>query len=126
MDDIMELTEVEEDIYDMLTKRIPYIDVIFGTEKNYKKVLEDLIVTARFKALSILYPFDDYSTKVLPKKHYVWQYRCCLELYNLADKEGLVNYHENGITWNKLTDGISLQLLNELTSHAGIPKKEDE
>lgn len=126
MDDVFELKEYEEDMYDMLTDRIWYMDVLFGTEKHYKRILEELIVTARFKALSVLYPFDNYAEMEVPKKHWSWQYRCCIELYNLADKTGFINYGENGWSWGKLTDGISLQLLNELTSHVGIPKKEDE
>lgn len=126
MDDVFELFEYEEDIFDLLKQRIPYEDVLFGTEKQYKKVLEDLIVTSRFKALSVLYPFKDYASMEVPKRHWVWQYRCCIELFNLADKTGFIGYGENGWSWSKLTDGISLQLLNELTSHVGVPYSEED
>lgn len=126
MDDIFELTEIEEDILDRLERRIPYKEVIFGNKENYNLILEDIIVNARNIALSRVYPFYDYSNKKLPMKYADWQYRCCIELYNLADKSGFKTYSENGLSWGKTTDGISLELLNEITSKAGIPNKVKE
>ena len=61
----------------------------------------------------------------LPKKYYNWQLRCCIELYNLADKQGLTNYSENSLSWAKLTDGLSKDLMSKLTSKVGIPKKNE-
>lgn len=129
MNDIFELTEMEEEIQDRLVKRIPYNENIFGNKENYNLIIEDLILSARNIALSRVYPFYDYSTKKLPNKYIEWQYKCCIELYNLADKTGFITYSENGLSFGKLTDGISRQLLEEIVSKAGIPSKvldEDE
>lgn len=123
MDDIFELTEIEEEILDRLGQRISYKEEIFGNKRNYELILEDLLINSRNIALSRIYPFYDYSTKKLPIKYADWQYRCCIELYNLADKTGFKTYSENGLSWGKATDGISLELLNEITSKAGIPSK---
>jgi len=125
MDDIFELTEIEEDMFDRLKLRIPYSQIIYGNEKQWKNIIEDLIVTARFKALSLIYPFDDYASKEVPKKYILWQYKCCIELYNLADKIGFSGYGENGLSWSKLTDGLSKELVTEITSRVGVPKKEE-
>ena len=95
----------------------------FGDITNYNLIMEDLIINSRNIGLSRVYPFYDYSNKKLPTKYADWQYRCCVELYNLADKTGFHTYSENGLSWGKATDGISLQLLNEITSKAGVPSK---
>ena len=121
--DNYELTEIEEDIISRLENRIPYNIDIFGSKSNYDLILEDLVLNARNIGLSRVYPFYDYSNKTLPKRYTDWQYRCCIELYNLADKTGFVTYSENGLSWGKLTDGVSKQLLEEITSKAGIPSK---
>ena len=121
--DIYELNEIEESIISRLEKRIPYEEKIFATKENYNLILEDLVLNARNIGLSRVYPFYDYSDKNLPQKYASWQYRCAIELYNLADKTGFVTYSENGLSWGKLTDGISKQLLEEITSKAGIPSK---
>lgn len=129
MDDIFELTEMEEQILDRLEERIPYNETIFGNKTNYDFILEDIILHARSIGLSRVYPFYDYLTKTLPTKYTEWQYKCCIELYNLADKSGFVTYSENGLSWGKMTDGISRQLLDEIVSKPGIPSKvaeEDE
>lgn len=124
--DIMELTDDELDMKKRLSNRIVYIDTLFKSEDNYNKILNDIILEARFKALSRIYPFDDYSQKPLPKKYYDWQYRCCIEIYNLADKQGFSTYSENGWSFGKITDGISEQLLLELMPNVGVPKKKEK
>jgi hypothetical protein len=48
-----------------------------------------------------------------------------LELYQLADKQGLTNYAENSLTWSKLSDGLSNFLMNKLTSRVGVPKEDE-
>lgn len=125
-DSVMELTDNELDMYKRLTNRVLYLQDLFGNEQNYKNILRDIILEARYVALSRIFPFDDYSTKEVPSKYLSWQYRCCIELYNLADKRGFTSYSENGWGFGKLTDGISQQLLDEITSHVGVPKQESE
>ena len=106
-----------------LKKRIPYDEDLFGNISNYNNILEILLEDSKNKCLSILYHFEDYSEMELPKKYYNWHLRACVEMFNLADKAGIVNYSENGINWSKLTDGLSLSLLNEITPKVNVPKK---
>lgn len=110
-----------------LMKRIPYNEIIHKNMDDYNLIIEDLIETSKNMALSLKYPFmEDYTDMSVPKKYENWQYRCCLELYKLAGKEGITSYSENGLSWSKLTDGLPKQLLEEIIPRIGIPKKEDE
>lgn len=109
-----------------LKSRIPYDEDIFETKSDYEMALRDLLDDSESIALETLYPFEDTTQLDLPKRWKNWQIRCCLELYNLADKSGLVNYSENGINWSKLSDGLSTQLMNKLTSKVGVPKSEED
>ncbi len=118
----------EEELAIQLPKlivKIPYDEDIFESEENYQKVLKDLLESSKYIALETLFPFDDFEDYLLPKKYYNWQLRCCIELYNLADKQGLTNYSENSLSWAKLTDGLSKDLMSKLTSRVGIPKKNE-
>ena len=108
-----------------LKSRIPYDVDIFGNTNNYQVALKELLEDSKNIALETLYPYEDTSEMDLPTKYNNWQIRCCLELYNLADKSGLTNYAENGITWAKLSDGLSNFLMNKLTSKVGVPKDEE-
>ena len=75
MDNVIELTEIEEEIIERLQNRIPYNEQIFGNKKNYELILEDIVLNARYIALSYIFPFDDYSTMELPKK-YILNQKC--------------------------------------------------
>ena len=109
-----------------LKKRIPYDVDIFNTTEIYNDVLNTLLEDSKIKCLSILYPYtEDFDDIELPKRFENWQLRASVELYNLADKAGIVNYSENGIVWSKLTDGLSFSLLNEITPKVGVPKKQE-
>ena len=108
-----------------LKSRIPYDEDIFGSNANYEVALTELLEDSKSIALETLYPYEDISTMDLPTKYNNWQIRCCLELYQLADKSGLTNYAENGITWAKLSDGLSNFLMNKLISKVGVPKDDE-
>jgi len=108
-----------------LKSRIPYDVDIWGNATNYNTGMEELLEDSKNIALETLYPYEDTSKMDLPTKYNNWQIRCCLELYQLADKIGLSNYAENGLTWAKLSDGLSNTLMNKLTSKVGVPKYED-
>lgn len=108
-----------------LMKKIPFNEVIHKSMSNYDLIIEDLIDASTSMALSLKYPFlDDYTNVVVPKKYLNWQYRCCIELYKLAGKEGIVSYSENGLSWSKLTDGLPKQLLEEIIPCVGVPKRD--
>lgn len=108
---------------DKLKLRIPYDEDIFGDNTTYEQVLTDLLEDSKNMCLSILYPFEDTSEMSLPSRYENWQLRACVELFNLADKQGIINYTENGISWGKKSDGLSVSLVNELTSRVGVPRK---
>ena len=106
-----------------LKLKIPYDKDIFENTSNWELCLIDLLEDSKFIALEVLFPYEDYEVYPLPKKYYNWQLRCCIEKYNLADKQGLSSYSENSLAWSKLTDGLSNDLMNKLTSKVGVPKK---
>lgn len=118
--------EEEKKQLSLLTERIPYDEDVFETTETYNKVLESLLEDSKYIALEILFPFQDFSDYELPKKYYNWQLRCCVELYNLADKQGLTSYSENYLSWTRLSDGLSSSLKNSLISKVGIPKRKEE
>ena len=106
-----------------LKLRIPYDEDIFQSNEIYEQVLVDLLEDSKNMCLSILYPFEDTTDIDLPSRYENWQLRACVELFNLADKQGIINYTENGISWGKKSDGLSVSLMNELTSRVGVPKR---
>lgn len=113
----------EEDLQEQLEKlkvKIPYDEDIFETNENYLVVLNDLLEDSKNILLETLYPFEDFTELAVPKKYYGWQLRCCVELYNLADKQGITNYSDNGISWTKLSDGLSNSLMDKIVSHVGV------
>ena len=109
-----------------LKERITFDEDIFGDTNTWEQVLKDLLDDSKFIALEVLYPYEDYSEFPLPKKYYNWQLRCCVELYNLADKQGFTSYGENGLSFGKKTDGLSEFLMNMLVPKVGIPKSKEE
>jgi hypothetical protein len=119
---------IEEDLQEQLEKlkvKIPYDEDIFETNENYEVVLKDLLEDSKNILLETLYPFEDSTDLAVPKRYYGWQLRCCVELYNLADKQGITNYSENSLSWTKLSDGLSNSLMNSITSHVGVLKSVD-
>ena len=111
--------------YSKLVRRIPYDEYIHGDNNNYKIIIEDLLEATKYVALSHIYPFEDFYEYELPKKYLNWQIRACVELYNLGDKSTIINYSENGLSWSRLTDGLSSSLLGELMPKVGIPKPKE-
>ena len=117
-------TEIEED--GQLTKlksRIPYDEDIFGDNDTYVSVLNSLLEDSKNILLETLYPFEDFTEYEVPTQYYGWQLRCCVELYNMADKQGVTNYSENSLSWTKLSDGLSNSLMDKITSNVGVPRK---
>ena len=108
-----------------LMKKIKYDKDIYGEMSNFEMVIEDLIDASKHIALSLKYPFlEEYSNLEVPSKYKNWQYRCCLELFKLAGKEGIISYSENGLSWQKLTDGLPQTLVDEIIPRVGVPKRD--
>ena len=109
-----------------LKVKIPYDEDIFETNGNYENILNDLLEDSKNILLETLYPFEDFTDTEVPKQYYGWQLRCCVELYNMADKQGITNYSENSLSWTKLSDGLSNSLMNKIVSKAGVPKRKED
>ncbi len=120
MNNIELRTQLEE-----LKNRIPFDVALHENTRLYEQILTDLLNDTKFICLSLLFPYEDYAEYELPKRYYNWQLRACVELYNLADKISLKDYSENGISWSRLKDGLSMSLTNELISKVYVPESEE-
>lgn len=119
----------EQDILEQIKKlkrRIPYDEDIYKSTQNYENLLRDLLEDSMNIGFSILYPFEDFSNMQFPKRYYNWQIRVCTELFELAGKSNVASYSENGLSWTRFKAGLSSDLLNELISKVGTPKKKSE
>lgn len=121
----MDMKDIENQL-EKLERRISYDADIFESRSNYETILSDLLEDSKYIGLSILFPFDDFSNKIFPKRYYNWQIRVCVELYNMAGKVDIASYSENGLSWTKFKSGLSKDLLNELISNVGVPKRYTE
>ena len=115
-------TEEIEILLPLLEDRIPFDEDIFETQENWELSLTNLLNDSRDILLNKLYPFEDYSSYLIPLNKYNWIIRCSIEIYNLADKFGISSYSENKLSWARYSDGISKSLMSEIISHVGVPK----
>lgn len=105
--------------YNLLSERIEYSENIFGDEDTYENVLNRLLEDSKYIALSIRYPYKDFSNMELPNKYKNWQLRCCQEIYQGIGTEGIKSYSENGLSWTRDSGYISYELRNEIESMVG-------
>lgn len=110
------------DSVELLKERIEYDENIFGDETTYSKVLNRLLEDSKYVALSLRYPYQDYSEMSLPKKYNNWQLRCCVEIYNGIGTEGIKSYSENGLAWARDSGYISYELREEIEPMVGYIK----
>ena len=111
---------------DLLRNRIEYIETVFGDGHTYESVLDRLLEDSKYIALSIRYPYQDFSNMELPNKYKNWQLRCCQEIYNGIGTEGIKSYSENGLSWTRDSGYISYELRNEIESMVGYIVEEEE
>lgn len=111
---------------ELLEQRIPYDVKIFGDEDTYESVLNRLLDDSKFIALSIRFPYQDYSNMDLPSKYKNWQLRCCQEIYQSIGTEGIKSYAENGLSWTRDSGYISYELRSEIESFVGYIQEEVE
>lgn len=111
---------------DLLKERIEYDETIFTDNETYIKVLERLLEDSKYIALSLRYPYQDYSDLELPKKYYNWQLRCSEELYNSIGTQGIKSYSENGLSWTRDSGYISYELRSEIEQIVGYIIVEDD
>lgn len=110
----------------LLKQRIVYNQDIFDTYSLYERVLNNLLDDSKYIALSIRFPFKDYSNTELPSKYNNWQLRCCVELFNGLGKENIKSYAENGISWTRDGSNISTDLYEEIVPMVGVIHETDE
>jgi len=111
---------------ELLEQRIPYEAKIFGDNETYESVLNRLLDDSKFIALSIRFPYQDYSNMDLPSKYKNWQLRCCQEIYQGIGTEGIKSYAENGLSWTRDSGYISYELRSEIESFVGYIQEEVE
>ena len=113
---------------ELLEQRIEYNENIFGDEETYENVLNRLLDDSKYIALSIRFPYQDYSNMDLPNKYKNWQLRCCQEIYQGIGTEGIKSYAENGLSWTRDSGYISYELRSEIESVVGyiIPQEEND
>jgi len=109
---------------DLLKERIEYDVNIFTDNETYEKVLNRLLDDSKYIALSLRYPYQDYSSLELPTKYNNWQLRCCEELYNGIGTEGIKSYSENGLSWTRDSGYISYELRGEIEPLVGYISQE--
>lgn len=111
----------------LLKDRIEYDGNIFTNTVIYEKVLNRLLDDSKYIALSLRFPYQDYSNMELPSKYKNWQLRCCEELYNSIGTQGIKSYAENGLSWTRDSGYISHELRGEIEQVVGyiIPTAEE-
>lgn len=109
---------IDEIEYDYSNETIIY--------ETYIKVLKRLLEDSKYIALSLRFPYQDYSELELPKKLYNWQLRCCEEIYQGIGTQGIKSYSENGLSWTRDSGYISYELRGEIEPYVGYIKEVDE
>ena len=118
--------ESETTQLDLLKERIEYDENIFTDNETYEKVLNRLLDDSKYVALSLRFPYQDYSNIELPKKYNNWQLRCCEEIYNGIGTEGIKSYSENGLSWTRDSGYISYELRGEIEPMVGYILEESD
>lgn len=94
--------------------------------KTYIKVLKRLLEDSKYIALSLRFPYEDYSEIELPKKYYNWQIRCSIEIYQGIGTEGIKSYAENGLSWTRDSGYVSNELRGEIEPLPGVIKESED
>lgn len=130
---ISESSETIDEVTTTTTDSITVDDVTYDTteitmsiSETYIKVLKRLLEDSKYVALSIRYPYQDFSNMELPSKYKNWQLRCCQEIYNGIGTEGIKSYSENGLSWTRDSGYISYELRSEIESMVGYIVEEIE
>ena len=131
MDNAEEITQVEETLQEenpqltLLKDRIEYDANIFVDNSTYEKVLNRLLDDSKYIALSLRFPYKDFSNMELPTKYNNWQLRCCEELYNAIGNQGIKHYSENGLSWTRDSGYVSNELRGEIEPLIGYIEDND-
>lgn len=102
-----------------LKSRIVYKEKKFKDYYTYEQTLKRLLEDSKYIALSLRYPYQDFSTLELPNKYLNWQLRCCEELIGLIGSQNIKSYSENGLAWTRDSASLSTALVNEIEPIVG-------
>ena len=94
-------------------------NIVINVAETYIKVLKRLLEDSKYIALSLRYPYKDYSNIELPRKYYNWQLRCSQEIYQGIGSVGIKSYAENGLSWTRDSGYISYELRGEIEPMVG-------
>lgn len=119
------MDSVKKSQLDLLKERIKYDAKKFGDENTYTNALNRLLEDSKFIALSLRFPYKDYSNMELPSKYNNWQLRCCEDLYKLIGTSGIKSYAENGLSWTRDSGYLSESLTNEIEPMVGYIQEEE-
>ena len=111
---------------ELLKARVKYDSKKYGDTATYESVLNRLLEDSKYIALSLRYPYQDYSNMELPKKYNNWQLRCCEELLALMGTNGIKAYAENGLSWTRDSASVSHSLISEIEPMIGYIIAEEE
>ena len=118
----MEVKRMEDTQLERLKRRIPYDSDKYASQNDYIAYLNTLLEDSEDIALNQLYPFL-VERPALLERYYGWQLRACMELDTTYGFSGIKKYSENGLMFEKISDGmLSSSLLNELIPYAGSPE----
>mgnify|MGYP003615234464 CR=1 FL=1 len=95
------------------------------TSNDYDSLLNLLITMAKDLAKLTLYPFEEDLTEIVLSHTYdYWVVMAAKEMYQNLGNENIRSYSENGlsISYKDMTNGLSMDLLNQLVPKVGIPK----
>ena len=110
-----------------LKQRIDFEENIFGDYNTYEKVLNNLLEDSKYIALSLRFPYQDFSNKDIPNQYKNWQIRCSIEIYQNIGREGIKSYSENGLNWTRDSGYLTPELVGEIEPLIGYiptPSKE--
>lgn len=94
-----------------------------SADKSQDDIFKIKLRKAKYRYLSLVYPFNREITDLPDDRARQWQTACAIELYNVAGDENLTAYSENGLSESYAKAGISQDLLNELPpAKAGVPR----
>ncbi len=113
------MDSVNEEQLKKLKVRIPYQESIFENKSIYEKTLNRLLEDSKYVALSLRFPYQDFSNMELPTKYLNWQLRCAEEIYNGIGNVGIKSYSENGLSWTRDSGYVSNELRTEIESMVG-------
>lgn len=118
--------ESENNQLNLLKERMPFDENTYLDYLHYEKALTRILDDSKYIALSLRFPYEDFTDYKLPKKYYNWQLRCCEELYKLIGSSNIISYSENGLSWTRDTGSLSDSLINEIEPKVGVVRKETE